>query len=279
MAVSGLAILLLLQAGCATQFPEPYELIPNPPSPQVRAKLGRVKLVASQTRPVFEFRRPSTIGESVGSGVKGGLSSGLPIMGAVPEVYDIFLDQTGMLAVAMVGLGAATSIVGAPVGGLVGLTVNKGVSKKKIRTFENTLAVIEANGVIQQTVRQRAQQAAREQAPYLFDVPAAQITPAETEQADTLLEISVQEVSVAALDGRGSPLMLVIKVNARLVEMQSGRELYHCPLVYRSKSGCFKEWSENNAAAFLQEVNRGCDILAGKIVKQMFSPSREVSAL
>ncbi len=270
---SNLVLLPLLAAGCATQRANiiAYELLPPPLPVERRVSLGTIKVVGGDTKPVFWFRRPTGFGATAGDGFKSGLVAGGHIANVVWKVQRSVFGEYGnhpFFLAGDVGLSMATSVALAPVGAVVNLP--QAVPKGESRTFENMFARVEADGVIQESLRQRTCQMASQKAARVCGPTASNAASDETEEADTLLIIQVREVNVAALEGWGSPLMLVIKVNARLVRVRDGLELYRCPLEYRSKSERFTEWSAHDGAGFLRELDHACESLAAKIGRQMF---------
>ena len=80
------------------------------------------------------------------------------------------------------------------------------------------------------------------------------------------------EVLSAALKGNGSinpSLALHLEARAPLQRGDDGREIYSCPVHYRSHARKFTAWAAQDAKLFREELQRCYGELSGTVIDQM----------
>lgn len=254
--------LLTGQISCATA---PYTL-PPPPSEQVRTQLGTIGVVSARFAPGMDFRMPVK-GPASGAG-RGAAQAMGGVLGSGGELGVIALP----LAAVVGAIGGAAAAVMEPIEGL--------------EEAETALKAAVAELNIQQEMRERFLQVAREQTclplvlmeqgPSAVDEEVAHRSLA-TEGIHTVLEISVLRLDLLGKWWEKDPLVaLVMAVRTRLMNVPDGKKLYESSFEYRSGIFHFTEWGGDDAQLFRREVNRAYQRLAQDIVDVLFlSPPRE----
>jgi hypothetical protein len=95
------------------------------------------------------------------------------------------------------------------------------------------------------------------------------VGPANPRAGDKALEI---EVLSAALKGDASvnpSLAVHLEARATLLRGDDGREIYSCPVHYRSPARKFTAWAANDAKLFREELQRCYGKLSGTVIDQM----------
>jgi len=87
----------------------------------------------------------------------------------------------------------------------------------------------------------------------------------------TLLGIQVQKAALTGAGGANPKLALSVEATVILVSSRDGRELYSCPLNYRSQGRRFTEWAAHDAKVFRSELDKCCRELGGAVVDQLIS--------
>lgn len=202
-----------------------------------------------------------------GSGVGKGAASGIlsSILGG--------LMAGGVGAVAGVLLAPAFGIGGAVYGAIAA------ESAATVEETEHTLRKTVAGLEIQESLRDRVFQVAREQTRHSFvlvedrgpTVPGNGVSysPLTVEGIHTVLEVSVEKFGLPG-GGINPPLPLTMSARARLVKAANGTELYAATWVYQSGMRKFVEWANDNAQPLRDELERAYQALAEQIVDQLF---------
>jgi hypothetical protein len=87
--------------------------------------------------------------------------------------------------------------------------------------------------------------------------------------ADTALEIRVQSAGLTGKSGINPTLALGVEARATLLRTSDGRELYSCPMQYRSQVRKFKEWGAHDAELFREELRKCYHDLGAAMVEQL----------
>jgi hypothetical protein len=82
------------------------------------------------------------------------------------------------------------------------------------------------------------------------------------------------EVLTAALKGNGSvnpSLAVHLEAQATLLRADDGREIYSCPVHYRSRAHKFTTWAAHDAKLLREELQRCYGELSGTVIDQMIA--------
>ncbi len=273
--------LLILLAGCARHRIEPYSVTPRPMPPLLRAQLGTVLVTATNLAPTFEFRAPNSKSTAVAVGVSDGFrGGGVATAGGIVALSKVQVGGEGgaFLAGSVFVVGAAAGTVGMAAGTVNGLIT--GVSPGKSRRIEATLETIAARPELQENLRAAVVRSLRETSQSEFrvadnffgdsGVDAVRATQTNARSIDTLLELRIQQIKVAALRAPHSPLTLDVSASVRFVRVRDGSVIYTGSVGYESTTRYLTDWSTNNGERFNAELGRCTEVLARKIVKSLF---------
>jgi hypothetical protein len=238
---------------------------PLPPE-QLKVDLGRIGVVSPCFRPEVRLQKPLSKGDAASKGV-GEWVGGTIMWGA--GLGGVFGAILGVI------LAPATAVVGSIAGSAKGVTSEE---MEEIKELEGVLNGYIATLDFQQTMRDRLLSVAREQTQYPF-VPLEvedphlldekfTYDPFSYEDIDTVLEIRVRYCDLSGDQGAHPPLHLVMFVGSRLIRLKDGKVLYRADSIYEGVDfRQFSDWAANNAQLFKEEVDRGFQYLAEKIVK------------
>jgi hypothetical protein len=167
-------------------------------------------------------------------------------------------DGSILAAGATVAFGVGTSAVLAPVG-LVAMLPNS-ASRKDVDAFEHQLNKPDVTRSFGQTLCHR------------LVTNVATIFPSQEAAAhpDTILELNVREFNVSALTRPHAPLLMTIRVQARLLRASDRTQLYLFPLEYRARCNSMNEWSKDDGAEFIRQVELARENISLKIIDQLF---------
>jgi hypothetical protein len=87
--------------------------------------------------------------------------------------------------------------------------------------------------------------------------------------AGTALEIRVQSAGLTGKSGINPTLALGVEARATLLRTSDGRELYSCPMQYRSQGRKFNEWGAHDAELFREELRKCYHDLGAAMVEQL----------
>jgi hypothetical protein len=95
--------------------------------------------------------------------------------------------------------------------------------------------------------------------------------------ADTLLELSVLQAGLAGKKYKNSPMTVFLKVQARLVRLSYGQELYRHVWMQTGSKRTYSQWASRDASLFRKELAYACRNVAVQMVREMFlaQPSRK----
>lgn len=213
-----LASLLLLtgQLGCASG----PRVLPPPPSAQVRATLGTIGVVSVRLGPEATVESPTS---GKGSGAAKGAAAGFfHTAVGLGELWGFAIFPPAALVLGGVVL------TGGVVGGVYGAVAAEDAAK--VQEAETALMSVLAAEKVQEAMRERVFQIARDQTRYRFVVleghsptsldEGASYRSLASEGIDTILEISVPFVGLGGESGINPPLAVVMTVRTRLVRVR-----------------------------------------------------------
>jgi hypothetical protein len=85
----------------------------------------------------------------------------------------------------------------------------------------------------------------------------------------TVLRLRLVQTKLAGKQGINSPLALCLEAQAAVVRTEDGKEVYSCPVSYRSAEKHFKAWAAHDARLFHQELARGYQEMGRAIADQL----------
>lgn len=225
--------------------------LPPPPSEKIRAQLGTVGVVSAQFVPKVE------------------LSVAGPASMAAQGALDATGGSSDPYAVCLIPFGACL--------GCMVWTV-KGEPARDVEKAGEALRRVTADLKIQETMRDRFLQAAREQTDHSFVVLKEQglATPNQKNNygplglngIDTIVEISV--LSLGFKSEQVEPPAFYVTLHTRLIHVMSGEEVYAVTITYESRGhGCLL-WANNDCQLCKEELTRSYLYLADKIVEELF---------
>ena len=253
-------------AGCAqpTQVPR---LLPPPPKESVRLGLTSVALAPGRFQPKFD------VVDGPAKGVGQGAARGALLGAAYTLGGGAFGGPIGLVASVFL------APVGAVGGGIVGGVTAESATKVEERVAAAGRSLLARK--IQDDLVLRVASIGREQTSSTFTLLADRgpRLPGELmdyrslgeEGIQAVLEISVVELSLRGRTGEIDPgLSLAMAVKTRLVRTDDDAQLYANSLTYSGGKGrTLVEWLDD-AEQLRIEVDRACEIVAEKIVDEVF---------
>ena len=253
-------------AGCAqpTQVPR---LLPPPPKESVRLGLTSVALAPGRFQPKFD------VVDGPAKGVRQGAARGALLGAAYTLGGGAFGGPIGLVATVLL------TPVGAVGGGIVGGVTAESATKVEERVAAAGRSLLARK--IQDDLVLRVASIGREQTSSTFTLLADRGPRLPDELMDyrslgeegiqAVLEISVVELSLRGRTGEIDPgLSLAIAVKTRLVRTDDDAQLYANSLTYSGGKGrTLVEWLDD-AEQLRIEVDRACEIVAEKIVDEVF---------
>jgi hypothetical protein len=241
-----IAAALLAAGGCASA-PLP------PPSEEVRANLGRVGILSGTASPSGEWNTPAK-GGTAGAG-----------RGAA----------TGLL-MPCAGYGCALNPLSAIIGGIVGAATAEPAAV--VEEAEATIQTAFADLQIPDTLRDRVVQAARAETRHTLilqtDVAAADAGGERPGFAaglvDTVLQISIQGYGTKAAWAPNPPVFLFLDAQVSLLRVADGTVLHRRTAAWVSAGRPLAEWAVEKGNPVRQELERGIQYLAERIVDVVF---------
>lgn len=266
--LTGAILLVLLTglAGCAQPTHVP-RLLPAPPKESVRLGLRSVALVPGRFPPKFD------VVDGPAKGVGQGAARGALLGVAYTLGGGAFGGPIGLVASVFL------TPVGAVGGGIVGGVTAESASKVEERVAAAGRSLLARQ--IQDDLVVRVAAIGREQTSSTFTLLADRGPRSPGELADyrslvmegiqAVLEISVVELSLRGRTGEIDPgLSLAVAVKTRLVRTDDDAQIYANSLTYSGGKGrTLVEWLDD-AEQLRIEVDRACEIVAEKIVDEVF---------
>lgn len=266
-------IALILQFGCA-HAPTPY--LPD----EVRAHLGTVGIVPAKFPPQTDLSVPAK-GWLAGAGRKSARWAGKGLFESAGNTSNCRGDTTGLCAFLVITLVVTTATVSGLAGGVTGAI--QAEPSKKVRFAEEVITTVIASLKMQETLCDRVALVAENQTGDRVVVVPGQ-GPASPEEKssygslagkgiDTVLEIAVPRLALVGDWDVNPALQFQTDSHIRLVRTADGKELYDTFITYEGATLTFYEWSDNNAQAFFDELEKAYLDLAKRIVGEMFLAS------
>jgi hypothetical protein len=270
----------LWQWGCAVTRPIAAAI---PPSPEIRAQLGVVRVVSASEAPKTDLIGP-TRGRgalrgalaTAGPGAKVGLAPGVAVMYVSMPLFVI--PPLGALVFAGgVALTAAGAIAGAGLGALGGAihgaATTEPISKEGAAALRNALE----DSTLQEALRRRAEDVARERTrltfarvstePALPDVEPdpgdAPITP------DTILEVALQSLELKRTGEEIDAGVALVAVARGRLRRADGSAIDECVATSTSLARSAAEWTADDASQFRADLAVAADSLARQIVEAL----------
>ena len=234
---------LLVLCGCAGDLARnPYHS--PPPTEAIRARLGRVAIQTVSTETQTKLVKPYTPGQA-----------------AAAEAWEALGEIPGGSGGGVVVLVPFAVLAGGIVGGM------RGTPKGEIDPAWNGLynACYEVD--FQETVRRNVTAAMRK----YTRQPVAQTGQARNvPHADSMLEINVLQAGLAGTKYKGAGLNIFLQVQARLVSLPDGTELYKHIWLHNSDERTFNAWAAQDARQFRQGLAVASRDVADDMVREIF---------
>jgi hypothetical protein len=262
-----LACALLGLCGCATpRERSTYVVSPDPPTEEVRARLGTVAILADPVVKPTELK-PRSKATAIGSGAVDGATDAF-IVGAVGGLAGPY--------------GVISGVMLAPVGCISGMVYGEfaGMTRAEFLSASNQLtSAVQALHLTESLAQTLADVAGERTSLTLLlstNAPGdgksgdSSLTLPAPQVAQTILEIKSTLVGFIGPNSMDPPLMLHWVVKVRLVTTSDGSELYadqfHC---YGPAHG-LRQWAANQGRLMRDELHRACSMMATQIVDQLF---------
>jgi hypothetical protein len=244
--------LILVAAGQGCQV----QNLPDPPSPEIRAQLGRIRIERVVQEADVSLDHPA----GCCSGFCKGMVYGWELL--LPSG-----DSTGSMVEALLVIPA---IVLAFVYGPVGMV--RGMPGEQVRDLEPSIRAAFDDSPLGPGLARAVLAEARRQDHYRV------LGPEEEGPADTLLQLEIDRRELLGLSVKSEQLILdppyqvVVRARVTLVRISEGREVYRGYFRFCSDAKAFGQWSENGGAAVRSSLAAGTDWLAERIVSIALEP-------
>jgi hypothetical protein len=237
-------ILYLVLVGCAN---DPH--FSPPPTAEVRASLGRVAVQSASSATNAGVEKPYTRGKAAAAGAMEAIS-GMGSSGG---------DFAGIAIVIL----PIAAVVGGTVGGMHGTP--EAEAQAEWQVLSNTCATLDFQRALRRDVIMAMGKYTR-----IPVVQAGQSGVSTPRTADTLLELSVLQAGLAGKKYHDSPMTVFLKVQARLVRLSDGKELYKHVWLQAGSTKTYSQWASRDAALFRKELAYACRNVAVEMVREMF---------
>jgi hypothetical protein len=261
--LAALAALTQVVAGCAG--------VPAPPTPEVRANLRRIALVAVPTTPEGQFHtfaKGRLVGTSKGAaggaleGMIYSLSGGFGNSGGGPYAPAATMIAGLVFAAVGAGIGAATGHQAAIPGGTAADIEDR--INTTLRSMELSKGVAEA---IHSRVGEDPEFASRA---FALAEYARSYERLADQGIDTVLEISIPEAGFQGGEGKKPSIAFYMTTRVRFTAARDGRDLYTRDFLYVSHERLFSEWFDDGAKQLALEFERATQSLAERILDEVF---------
>ncbi len=236
-----LVAVVIIHSGCSADYLR-RQLLPPPPSEDLRAQLGRVRLSEGdmQTAVVFSgFPKGAGEGAAAGAGA-----------GALLTIY---------YSSKLFGPFGSVGIFLAPVGALVG-AVGGAVSAEPTATVEEKETAFRV-AMEELKVPETFRHGVADRLPERTPTPGGPVS--SDEPATTILEVVVERFGLEG--GR-----FTLTERTRLIRSSDGAELYSHWLTYRGLFRPLDDWVSQNHLRLREEAARACRELAERLVDEVF---------
>lgn len=253
-----------ISSGCAT--------LPAPPSPEARAELGRIGVIALPSVPQGEFHTYAK--GRIEGGARGAAE------GAVVGMFHTFAaagSGGGPYAGAAAAIaGLIFTLTGAGVGGVLGAreAVPAGTAREIERQINAVLADMDLGAGLAETLV--------EQSAHRSDLPSADLRylgrdegsgPSQAartgETVDTIIEIRVTEAGLLGGSGETPDVRFYMNAHVRLVHAADGVERYSRDFLHTSERRPYAQWFLDDAHRLGEAFQEALDRLSGRILDEL----------
>jgi hypothetical protein len=241
----------LVLVGCAN---DPH--FSPPPTAEVRAALGRVAVQSASSVTNAGVEKPYTPGKAAAAGAMEAIS-GMGSSGG---------DFAGIAIVIL----PIAALVGGTVGGMRGTP--EAEAQAEWQVLSNACATLDFQRALRRDVIMAMGKYTR-----VPVVQAGRSGVSTQRTADTLLELSVLQAGLAGKNFKNSPMTVFLTVQARLVRLSDGQELYKHVWMQTGSKKPYSLWASRDASLFRKELAYACRNVAVQMVREMFlaQPSRK----
>jgi len=276
--LSTFSSILILLSGCAITNPHSFS---SPVPEEVRKQIRHVFIVPAKFEPQIDYHPAVAKGRDAGAakGAAAGAAAGAAIGAtwgaglAVESGWGILLLPFFIGGGAVIG--GTTGGITAGIQGAIG-SVPEETAKQAEETVDNALVKMDVQGAMAEHVYV----AGNDLTIYKFTI-IKKIGPGSPEEMPdyrtlklksncTILEVRV--ISLGFKGGKGSNpyISIDMKVNARVIDVTSGQEIYSDIWHYVSREHPISEWVENNAQLLHDEFEHCYHSLAENIIEKIF---------
>ena len=228
-----------------------------PPTPEVRASLGRVAVQSASSVTHAGVEKPYTPGKAAAAG-------------AMEAISGIGSSGGGDYAGVAIVLLPIAAVVGGTVGGMHGTP--EAEAQTEWQVLSNTCDTLDFQRALRRDVILAMEKYTR--IPVVHAGKSGVLT---QRTADTLLEVSVLQAGLAGRKYKNSPMTVFLKVQARLVRLSDGQELYRHVWMQTGSQRTYSQWANRDALLFRKELAYACRKVAVQMIREMFlaQPSRK----
>ena len=267
-------VILVLLSGCTTTDPHSFiSIVPE----EVVKKIRHVLIVPAAFEPQIEYHPSFAKSRDVGAakGIAEGAVNAVKDS-AVAAALETLDDPIGVLFLPFFVAGAF--VVGGTVGGIKGAleAVPKEKSKQIEETVNNALAKLDVQG----SMAEQVHKAGNNLTGYKYTILQG-VGPRSQEETpdyrnlnleDNNIILEVRVISIGFKGGRGANpyISAYMKVDARVINVTDGEEIYSDIWPHVSGGYLLSEWVANNAEALYDEFDRCYYSLAENIIERTF---------
>lgn len=235
---------------CANKLANTPFRTPPPPTEEVRARLGTVRVESAGTGTEAEFAKPLTRGEAAAKGAfesSMGVAQGMSGSGGLG----------GVVAVAIMPFAAA-------IGGAA--SASKGTPEEEIKATESALLGAFSQMDYQRAVRDKVVQFGRKYTRHPFVTGAG--------NGDSVLQLNVVGAGLTGSTNKGAPLAMFLRIHVRLLDSKNGALLYERTFVQSSGAYSFNVWGANGGRLLRNHLPVISGIIAQNIIAEVFLSHR-----
>jgi hypothetical protein len=260
--IAWLASVSLAASGCATT--------PEPPSPELRSRLGQIAVAADPAAPAGNFLTFAK-GRLEGSVVGG---AGGALAGLAEGVSQGLAGGGGPYGGAAIALAAIVfTLVGGTIGAVAGhqAAVPADTAEQIDREVAEALGRMELSRAVAEGIRERARADASIASHGFTEADHGMEHPdLAARGVDTLIQISVPEAGFIGGSGRRPSIAFYMSARVRLSDTATGEAQYVREFLYTSAPHPFNQWFGDQASRFVEEFGVATDALSGRILEELF---------
>lgn len=269
--LSSFCAILILLSGCATTNPHSFS---SPVPEEVKKQIRHVLIIPAKFNPQIDYHPSFAKGRDVGA-AKGAASGAM--LGAFEAMH--FAITGGGLGILLLPFFVAGGVViGGTIGGIDGAL--ESVPEENAKQIEETVDNSLSNLDIQGTMAEHVYIAGNNLTNYKYTI-LKEIGPRSQEEIPDYLTLNLEgnniilEVRVISLGfkgGKGSNpyISINMKVNARVIDVTSGEEIYSDIWPYVSREQPLSKWVGNNAKPLHDEFESCYQSIAENIIERIF---------